>query len=123
MCHFSRDAHINAVILAEPQAGDVIFCISYSGESKDVVIPVKRAKPTAKVIALTGFPDSPLGKIADVCITTISEEVNYRTDVMLSRIVQAAIIDTLYTAVSLRKGSQVWERLKKTRQNISYLKY
>lgn len=122
-CHLSTDPHINAVILAEPYEGDVIFCISHSGESRDVVAPVKRAKPPAKVIALTGSPTSHLSKIADVCITTISEEVNYRTDVMVSRIVQIAIIDTLYTAVGLRKGSPIWDRLTKTRQGLSYLKY
>jgi RpiR family carbohydrate utilization transcriptional regulator len=122
-CHFSMDSHTNAVTLAEARPGDVIFCVSYSGESKDVVIPVKGAKPPAKVIALTGFAESPLGKIADVCITTISEEMNYLTDAMVSRIVQVAVIDTLFVAVGLRKGAPIWERLKKTRQSLSYLKY
>ena len=122
-CHFSQDPHINAVILAEPAEGDLLLCISHSGESRDMVEPVKRARPPAKVIALTGSPDSHLGRIADVCIATISEEVNYRTDVMVSRIVQIAIIDTLYTAVGLRKGAPVWDRLTKTRQGLSYLKY
>lgn len=122
-CHFSMDSHINAIILAEPQDGDVIFCISHSGESKDVVEPVKHAKPPAKVIALTSSSDSHLSRIADVCITTISEEVTYRTDAMVSRIVQTAIIDTLYTAVGLRKGTPIWDRVAKTKQGLSYLKY
>jgi RpiR family carbohydrate utilization transcriptional regulator len=122
-CIFCMDSHVNAVTLADPRPGDVIFCVSYSGESKDVVIPVKAAKPPARVIALTGFADSPLGKIADVCITTISEEMNYRTDAMVSRIVQVAIIETLFIAVGLRKGPPMWDRLKKTRQSLSYLKY
>jgi len=122
-CHFSMDSHINAIILAEPQEGDVIFCISHSGESKDVVEPVKHAKPPAKVIALTGSSDSHLSRIAEVCITTISEEVNYRTDAMVSRIVQTAIMDTMYTAVGLRKGTPIWDRSMKTKQSLSYLKY
>jgi RpiR family carbohydrate utilization transcriptional regulator len=122
-CHFSMDSHTNAVALTEARPGDVIFCVSYSGESKDVVIPVKEAKPPAKVIALTGYADSPLGKIADVCIATVSEEMNYLTDAMVSRIVQVAVVDTLFIAVGLRKGPPIWERLKKTRQSLSYLKY
>ena len=80
------------------------------------------AKP-AKVIALTGSSDSHLSRIADVCMTTISEEVTYRTDAMVSRIVQTAIIDTLYTAVGLRKGTPIWDRVAKTKQRLSYLKY
>lgn len=122
-CHYSPDPHINAVILAEPKEGDVIFCISYSGESKDVVIPVEGVKPFAKIIALTGVADSPLGQIADVCITTVSEEMNYRTDAMITRIVQFVVIETLFTAMSVRRGPQALDRLSKTRQSLSYLKY
>jgi DNA-binding MurR/RpiR family transcriptional regulator len=122
-CYYFSDSHINAAILAEPLPGDVIFCISHSGESKDVVIPAEQAKPTAKIIALTGSADSPLARIADVCITTFSEEVNYRTEVMVSRIVQLSIIEVLFTACSIRQGPHTLERLKKARQAISYLKY
>lgn len=122
-CHYSPDPHINAVLLAEPQPGDVIFCISYSGESKDVVVPLQSIKPVAKVIALTGFADSPLGKKADVCLSTVSEELNYRTDAMVTRIVQFAIVETLFTTVSIRMGSHAFNRLSKTRHSISYLKY
>jgi RpiR family carbohydrate utilization transcriptional regulator len=122
-CHFATDSHLNAVTLADSREGDVIFCVSHSGESKDVVIPVSSAKPPAKVIALTGADASPLSRIADVCITIDSEEMNYRTDVMVSRIVQMALIETLSFAVSLQKGPSVWEHLKKTRQALSYLKY
>jgi len=122
-CYFFSDSHINAAILAEPLPGDVIFCISHSGESKDVVIPAEQAKPTAKIIALTGSAESPLARIADVCITTFSEEVNYRTEVMVSRIVQLSIIEVLFTACSIRQGPHILERLKRARQAVSYLKY
>jgi len=122
-CYYSSDPHINAALLAEPLPGDVLFCISESGETKDVVIPAEHAKPTAKIIALTGSADSPLAKIADVCITLYSEEINYQTEVMVSRIVQLAIIAVLFTACSLKKGPDVFERLKRSRQAVSYLKF
>ena len=122
-CYYFSDSHINAALLAEPLPGDVIFCISESGETRDVVIPAENAKPTAKIIALTGRVDSPLAKIADVCITSYSEEVNYWTEVMVSRIVQLVIITVLFTACSLKKGSHAFERLKRSRQACSYLKY
>lgn len=122
-CHFFLDSHINAIILSEPKKSDVIFCISHSGESKDVVIPVERTKPLAKIIALMGNSDSPLGKIADVCISIVSEEMNYRNDAMVSRIVQTAIIDTLYTSIGVRRGPRALNRLRKTCQSLSYLKY
>jgi DNA-binding MurR/RpiR family transcriptional regulator len=122
-CYFSPDSHINAALLGEPLIGDVIFCISHSGETKDVIIPAAHAKPIAKIIALTGSAQSPLAKIADVCITTFSEELNYRTEVMVSRIVQLGVIEVLFTACALKKGPQTFERLSKARLALSYLKF
>lgn len=122
-CYFSQDPHINAIRLTEPKDGDVIFAISNSGESKDVVIPIEQAKPMAKVIALTGVADSPLDKLADVSIVTVSEEMNYRTDAMITRLVQMAVIETLFTTMAVRIGPRALDRLSKTRKSLSYLKY
>ena len=122
-CSYSQDPHVNAIMLTSPQEGDVVFCVSYSGENRDILIQVNRAKPIVKVIGLTGSTGSLLGEISDVCIPTISEEKNYRTDVMITRLVQLAVVDTLYIAVGLRKGTHVLERLLKTRHALSYLKY
>ncbi len=122
-CHYSSDPHFNAVLLAEPKETDVIFGISYTGESRDVLIPADRAKPPARIIALTGFADSPLGSIADVCITTVAEEKNYRTDVMISRLVQLTVINTLYLIAGLRKGPQILERLSNIHRSVSYLRF
>jgi RpiR family carbohydrate utilization transcriptional regulator len=122
-CFFYADSHINASLLAEPLPGDVIFCISHSGETKDVVIPARSAKPTAKIIALTGEISSPLAQIADVCIATYSEEVNYRTEVLVSRVVQMSVIEVLFIACALKQSPHALERFKKTRQAISYLKF
>jgi len=122
-CHYSADPHVNAVLLTDPHDGDVLFCISYSGENRDILIQASRAKPIAKIIGLTGSLDSPLGEIADVCIVTVSEEKNYRTDVMITRLVQLSVVDTLYVACGLRRGPEVMERLTRTRHALSYLKY
>jgi DNA-binding MurR/RpiR family transcriptional regulator len=64
-----------------------------------------------------------LAKIADVCINLYTEEVNYRTEVMVSRIVQLSVIEVLFTAVSLKKGPDTFQRLSKARQALSYLKF
>lgn len=122
-CHFTPDAHVSSILTANLGKNDLIFAISYSGESRDVVVQAKQARPLAKVIALTGFADSPLGKIADVCITTVSEEMNYRTDAMVSRIVQLAVIDTLFISLAIRKGNSGLNNLLKARQSLSYLKF
>ena len=122
-CYYYPDPHYTAVMLAEPREGDVVLAISYSGESKGVVIPVEKARPPAKVIALTGSADSPLGNIADVCIATESEEMNYRTDAMIARMVHMALIGTIFMSVSLRLSPASLTSLERTKQALSYLKY
>jgi DNA-binding MurR/RpiR family transcriptional regulator len=122
-CVFTTDPHVNAIVLSNPRVGDVVFCVSHSGESKDVVIPARNCKPWAKIIAITGNADSALAKIADVSIVTFSQEMAYRTDAMASRIIQLGIIDILFTALAVRMGPQGLERLAKARHSVSYLKY
>jgi len=122
-CYFCLDSHVNSVIISNLDKNDLIFAISYSGESKDIVIQSKQVKPLVKVIALTGFENSSLAKISDICIVTTSKEMNYRTDAMASRIVQLAVIDVLFTALAIRKGKSGLDKLLKSRQSLSYLKF
>ena len=122
-CIHSFDSHYNTILLSEPQEGDVIFCVSLSGMSKDVVIPAKECVPVAKIIALTESEKSPLGQIANVCFTTVTDELNYHTDAMLARQVQSMIIDILFFSTSIRKGEGSMDRLSKSRHALSYLKY
>ena len=122
-CYHSFDSHYNSIHLSDPREGDVLFCISFSGLSKDVVVPSKECKPVAKIIALTGTCKSPLGQIADICFPTITEELNYRTDVMIARHIQSMIMDMLYISVSIRKGEPALSHMSKTRQALSYLKF
>ncbi len=122
-CHWSVDPHANAIALADPQPGDVVFCVSHSGESLDVVEPIRTARPTAKVIALTESPDSPLGRVADVVLPVVTEEMNYRTDAVIARVVQTCIVGTLFLALLLRRGDEGEERVSRARRSLSHLKY
>jgi DNA-binding MurR/RpiR family transcriptional regulator len=110
------------VLLSSPLPGDVLFCIPHSGETRDIVIPAQHNQPIAKVIALTGSPLSQLAKIADVCITTYSEEVNYRTEVIVALLIQMSVIEVLFAACSLKEGPNTFENLTKSRKALSYLK-
>lgn len=122
-CFYSPDSHYNSMLLTDPQEGDLLFCISFSGLTKDVIIPVQQCKPVAKVIALTGSAKSTLGQLADVCLVSRTEELNYRTDAMIARHVQSMILDILYIAVTIQKGDSVVDRLNKVKQSFSYLKF
>lgn len=122
-CFYSPDSHYISMLLADPREGDLIFCISFSGLTKDVIIPAQRCKPIAKIIALTGSAKSTLGQLADVCLVSHTEELNYRTDAMIARHVQNMYLDILYIAVTIQLGDSVINRLNKVKQSFSYLKF
>lgn len=121
-CHWNVDPHVNAVVLADPRPGDLVFCISHSGESSDIVIPVEHARPIVKVIAITESVESPLGRIADVVLPVITEEMNYRSDAIVARIVQSAIVGVIFLALTIRRGEEGEDRLRRARQSLSHLK-
>ena len=57
------------------KSGDILICISTSGNSKNVVLAAKVAKSVGiKVIALTGIGGGQLKSIADVCICVPEKE-------------------------------------------------
>jgi len=122
-CYSHQDSHYNCIHLTEPREGDVLFCISFSGLSKDVVVLAKECRPVAKIIALTESAKSPLGKIADICFPTHTEELNYSTDIMMGRYVQSMIIDMLYMSLIIKKGEDTRSMMSRSRKALSYLKF
>ena len=65
--------------------GDVVFAISGSGRTELIVTAAVAAKKVgAKVMVVTSYPDSPLGKLADIVLvvpgrTKMAREPNYFT--------------------------------------------
>ncbi|MBP3372184.1 MAG: MurR/RpiR family transcriptional regulator [Clostridia bacterium] len=102
------DSHLMTIAAAGMGEGDVVFAISHSGSSRDVVDAAKLASMRgAKVISLTNIGRSPLSKIADICLYTASKETLYRIVSLSSRIVQMAIIDAIYTIIAIRSEDSV----------------
>lgn len=82
--------------------GDVVVAISHCGDSADVVEAAKRCRTKgAKVISLSSAPKSPLGKISDVALTTVSNETQFRINSISSRLAQFTIIDCLCNIIYL----------------------
>lgn len=91
-----------AAVIAEE--GDVVVAISHCGDSADVVEAAKRCHGKgAKVISISSAPKSPLGKISDVALTTVSNETQFRINSISSRIAQFTIIDCLCNIIYLSK--------------------
>lgn len=54
-----------------------------------------------RILVITSDRNSPLARKADVTLLTISKQTSFRSKSLASRIVQLALIDSLYTSVML----------------------
>ncbi len=96
--HPYTDNHMQAIATAHANTGTVVIGISHSGASKDIIEAMRTAKLCgAFTVAITNFQKSPIEKVSDVVLHTVSDETNYRILGLNSRIAQLAIIDTIYS--------------------------
>lgn len=117
------DSHMQTITASLLTKQDVVFAISHSGSSKDIVDNTKLAKSNGAVtISLTSIGSSPLSKITEVQLYTVSRETRYRIVALSSRIAQEAIIDTLYTLIALKDRKYV-EGFRKIEKAIQRKKY
>ena len=82
---------------------DVVFAISHCGDSADVVEAARLCRARgAKVISMSSAPKSPLGKISDITLTTVSNETHFRINSISSRLAQFTLIDCLCNLIYLK---------------------
>ncbi len=92
------DNHMQAIAAAHTNEDCVVIGISHSGHSRDIVQAMQTAKEHgATTVSLTSEAKSPLVKVSDIALCTVSDETNYRILGLSSRIAQLAIIDTIYS--------------------------
>ena len=112
--HAYTDNHMQAIATAHTTKNSVVIGISHSGSSRDIVQALQMAKRNgATTIAITNFGKSPIDKVADIILHTVSDETNYRILGLSSRISQLAIIDTIYSVLVCRIDN-INERISQT---------
>lgn len=117
------DPHLQAIAASHMNHDDLVVAISHSGESTATLAAVQQAKASgAKVIAITGYANSSLCGLADVSLVTAAREAQYRSDAMASRLVQLALIDSLYVSLVLGRGPKAVEALNRSRLAVARLK-
>ena len=100
------DPHMATLALSFLGKQDLLFCISHSGSSREIVdLAVQAADAGVTIICLTNIGISPLSKVSSIALHTASSETHYRIIGLNSRIAQLAIIDTLYTLLALQIDS------------------
>ena len=117
------DVLMQRMVASVSHVGDVIFIISYTGRTKDMVEIAQLANEAgATVIALT-IENSPLAK---VCPVVLGMPHMDNTDVympMISRLTQLTILDVLATGVTLRRGVGFHQHLDKIKQSLRSTRY
>ena len=114
------DCNLQAMSAALLGPGDVAMAISHSGGVKDVVEALQIAqKRGATTIVITHYAKSPITKYADIKLYTTATEMMFRSDAMISRIAQLAIIDTLYVGVALELGDSASTSLDAIREAVA----
>lgn len=114
------DSHLQVMSASLLTENDVAIIISHSGTNKDMLQSLAVAKEAgATTIAITTLAKSPLSQEADITLYTLSEETEYRSEALSSRLAQLSIIDALYVNISIARKELMQQSLKKIRNAIS----
>lgn len=100
-CDAPVDSQLQLMHAALLGADDLVVAISYSGITSDPVLLLQEAKARgAATLCITGNLRSPLARLADVVLVSVSHEM--RSEPMAAQIAQMTLVDTLYAALAAR---------------------
>lgn len=120
----SIDSNLQAMLASLLQKGDVVVGISHSGASRNLIESLEIAKKMgASIIAITNYSKSPILKVSDVVLFTISKETAFKSYAMSSRIAELAIIDALVMGVAFKNYEESFKNIQKTRDATLPKKY
>lgn len=106
-CQCIMDNHFQAMYSSYATEQDVIIAFSISGRAKDTLETVRIAKKNgAKIIAVTNYRRSPLGKMADVILLTSKKDGPLTSGNLVAQINQIFIGDLLTTGYCLEDEKQ-----------------
>ena len=119
---YQKDSHTQLISAVNIEPNDIAIGISYSGETKEVNLALKKAKELgAKTIGITKFNNT-LSKIVDISLHVPSEEKEIRFGAITSRISALVITDLLYLGVAKNNLNKTEEYILKTREFVKKIK-
>lgn len=99
-CIAPRDNHTMRMLAVIMEPGDVVFAISHSGETAEIIETVEIARARGlRIISLTENHPSRLQSLSDVSITYVAEETPLETGSIASKMAQFFLVDLVYTEV------------------------
>ncbi|MBO0482450.1 MurR/RpiR family transcriptional regulator [Candidatus Enterococcus courvalinii] len=116
---FEKDIHVLLPQLVSNEQKKVLWLVSNSGKSADVVALGELAKSlNIEVIVLTQFGNNPLSKLADVTVqTSRPKEITNRSAATNSLLAQFATVDIIFYFY-MAKNEYLSEKVAQTREAI-----
>ncbi|GGD94333.1 MurR/RpiR family transcriptional regulator [Paenibacillus nasutitermitis] len=114
------DSHVIAMTLALAGPEDLVFAVSTSGSTKDLVDAVRNAKDNgAFFVCLTSQAKSPLTRYADAVLLSSSKESPLQGGAFRSKITQIHVLDILTTIISIQFRERTYPAIEKTSNAVS----
>ncbi|WP_412542436.1 MurR/RpiR family transcriptional regulator [Longispora sp. K20-0274] len=114
------EVHLGLASSALLGPGDVALGVSHSGGARETIEMLAEAgSHGATTIALTSFPRSPLGELADIVLTTAATEIAFRPDALSARHSQLVVLDLVYVAVAQRTHDRSHAAFQRTAHAVA----
>lgn len=114
------DAHIQLMRASLMNENDTIVIISNTGTTEHFMNVIQTAhEKNAKVILLTSFKNSPLGKISDYVLEIRATETSYKQEPSSARIAMLGIMDIIVTNIAFRNPNHYIQNIYDTRKALS----
>ena len=116
---FSTDTHMQLSLAALADPASVVIAFSFSGRTAEVHRGMELARQHGSLlVAVTGDPESPIGRAADVVLAISAREDELRVAALASRMAQLAVVDFLFVLTAQRRGSDLDALLSQTREAV-----
>jgi DNA-binding MurR/RpiR family transcriptional regulator len=100
---FAEEHHTQITLASLLTPRDIAIAVSYSGGSRSTLWAVRTAKQNgARIAAITGVPNSTLGRLADLRIGLPSASVLPGSAEILDRVVAGGLAEVLFHCVAAR---------------------
>lgn len=114
------DSHIQLMKTSLLAKKDVVVIFSNSGATKHFADIIEIAhKNGTKVVVITSFADSILGRVADLTFEIRAKEKSYKQEPSSARLAMFAIMDVVVTAIALRWQKKYIQNIHRTREALS----
>jgi len=116
---YYQDTHTMIMMSALASENEVVFAISHSGETEEIIKAINIAKGNgAKVIVITEKENSTLAKLSDINLSYVSSETLFESGAVSSKLAQIFIVDLIYTQVVKEMNDDAISRKIKTTKAI-----